>query len=120
MVRNLNDSSFCNSLNKNCLIYYSQGQLVFGYDMILPIKHMVDWELTRQQKQTQSNKYNIQGNYKIVGHDYKVVDEVILDNNDAYTYENPYKAIFDIKKYWTNSTLILQCGVIKIRYNIPH
>ena len=32
---------------------YSLGQLVFGRDMILPIKHRVDWELIRQQKKTQ-------------------------------------------------------------------
>ena len=29
---------------------YSQGQLVFGRDMILPIKHMVDCKLIRQIK----------------------------------------------------------------------
>ena len=27
---------------------YSQGQLIFGCDMILPIKRRVDWELLRQ------------------------------------------------------------------------
>ena len=29
---------------------YSPGQLMFGRDMILLIKHRVDWELIRQQK----------------------------------------------------------------------
>ena len=28
---------------------YSPGQFIFGRDMILPIKHRVDWELIRQQ-----------------------------------------------------------------------
>ena len=27
---------------------YSPGQLIFGRDIILPINHMVDWELIRQ------------------------------------------------------------------------
>ena len=31
---------------------YSPGQLIFGHDMIFPIKHRVDSELIRQQKQT--------------------------------------------------------------------
>ena len=31
---------------------YSPGQLIFGHDMIILIKHRVDWELIRQQKQT--------------------------------------------------------------------
>ena len=34
-------------------------QLVFGCDMIFPIKHKVDWELIRQRKQTQTNEDNI-------------------------------------------------------------
>ena len=37
---------------------YSPGQLIFGHDMILPIKHRVDWELVHQQKQTQINRDN--------------------------------------------------------------
>ena len=32
-------------LTKNRLRDYSLGQLVFGHDMILLIKHTVDWEL---------------------------------------------------------------------------
>ena len=31
-------------------IFYSPGQLIFGHDMIIPIKHRVDWGLIRQQK----------------------------------------------------------------------
>ena len=49
--------------------------------MILPIKHKVDWELTRHQKQTQINKDNIRKNGKLVEHDYKVGDKVMLNNN---------------------------------------
>ena len=37
---------------------YSLGQIIFGRDMILLIKHRVDWELISQQKQTQINKDN--------------------------------------------------------------
>ena len=37
---------------------YSPGQLIFGHDMILLIKHRVNWELIRQQKQTQINRDN--------------------------------------------------------------
>ena len=35
----------------NGLKGYCPHQLVFGYDMILLIKHDVDWELIRQQNQ---------------------------------------------------------------------
>ena len=43
---------------------YSPGQLLFGLNMILPIKYKVDWELTRQCKQTQMNNNNISKNRK--------------------------------------------------------
>ena len=36
---------------KNMLTGYRSRQLVFGCDMILLIKHEVDWELIRQQNQ---------------------------------------------------------------------
>ena len=34
----------------NRKFFYSPGQLIFGREMILPIKHRVDWELIRQKK----------------------------------------------------------------------
>ena len=66
-------------------------QLLFGRDMILPIKHNVDWELISQQNQAQINKYNIRGNIKIDDHTYNVGYKVMLNNNAAYKYEIPYR-----------------------------
>ena len=37
---------------------YSPGQLIFGRDTIILIKHRVDWELIRQKKQTLINRDN--------------------------------------------------------------
>ena len=36
---------------ENMLKYYIPVQLLFGLDVILPIKHKVDWELIRQRNQ---------------------------------------------------------------------
>ena len=49
---------------------YSPGQWIFGRDMMLPIKHMVDWEVICQRNQTQINNDNIHENRHIVDHDY--------------------------------------------------
>ena len=57
---------------------YSLGQLIFGRDMILPIKHRADWELIRQQKQTQINRDNTCKNRHRLDYDYKVGDNVML------------------------------------------
>ena len=46
----LDAASFTMFSETNMLKDYSMGQLVFGCDMITPIKHKVDWELIRQKK----------------------------------------------------------------------
>ena len=83
----------------NRLKVYSPEKLLFGHEMIIPIKHKVDWELIYQQKQTQINKENISETKNIIYHDYNAVDKVILGNHDAYKYETPYEGPF----------LIIQC-----------
>ena len=62
MARYLSSGIFHNYLNINRLKGYILGELLFGCDMILLIKHIVDWELIRQQNQTQINKHNIHEN----------------------------------------------------------
>ena len=42
----------------------------------------------------------------------------MLNKNDAYKYETPYKAPCMITQCWTNGTVILQCCVIQIMHNI--
>ena len=48
----------------------------------------------------------------------------MLNNHVAYKYETPYNVSFVITQCCTNVTVTLQCGEIKIRYNIrcikPH
>ena len=83
---------------KNRLKVYSPDQLLFFRDIILPIKHKVDWELIRQQNQTKINKDNIRENRNRVVHYYKVGDKFILKNHSAYKYETPYKGPFLIAR----------------------
>ena len=49
-------AAFVIFLTTNGLKGYIPGQLVFDCDIILPIKHKMDWELIRQQYQMQNNK----------------------------------------------------------------
>ena len=63
--------------------FYSLGQLIFGRDMILQIKYMVDWDLIRQQKQTQINIDNALKNKHRVDYDYKVRNKFKLTNHTA-------------------------------------
>ena len=97
---------------------YSQGQLVFGHDIILPIKHLADSKLIRQRNQTQINKYNTHKNRNQVKHGYNIRDKAMLNNHTAYNYETPYKGPFFITRCFTNGTVNIQYGLIKIRHNI--
>ena len=97
---------------------YSPGQLVFSRDMIIPIKHTVDWELILHRKQTKINKDNICENRHRVDHYYKVGDTVILTKHTAYKYETPYMDPFMITQCFTNDILELKYSATKIRYNI--
>ena len=55
----------------NKLKFYNLGELIFGRDMIILVKHMVGWELICQKKQTQINKDNNFQNSQRVYYDYK-------------------------------------------------
>ena len=94
----------------NRLKVYSQGKLVFGGDIILPIKHEVDWELIRQQNQAQINRDNIWKNKHRVEHDYKVGDNIMLNKHTVYKYETPYTVPFVITQCFTNGTANFQYG----------
>ena len=78
--------------------------------MILQIKHTVDWELIRQQNQTQINEDNIHKNRNWVDHEYKVGDKVILNNHALQKHETPYNGPFVITRCFTNGTVNLQYG----------
>ena len=42
----------------------------------------------------------------------------MLGNHSACKYKTPYKGLFLITHCWTNDTVLLKYGAIKIRYNI--
>ena len=66
---------------ENRLKDYSPGQLLFGRDIIILIKHNVYWKFIRQKNQTQINKDNIRENKKQVAHDYNVIDKFMINNH---------------------------------------
>jgi transposase InsO family protein len=54
------------------------GKLVFGRDMVLPIKFMADWGAIGQQRQKETGRDNRRENSSRISHDYKVGDKVLL------------------------------------------
>jgi hypothetical protein len=56
------------------------GKLVFGRDMVLPIKFMADWGAIEQQRQKEMGRNNRRENASRISHDYKVGDKILLKN----------------------------------------
>ena len=78
----------------------------------------MDWELIRQQKHAQIIKNNILENRHGFDYDYKLGDNVIINNHTTYKYETKYKVPLAIKRFFTNGMVNLQYGVTQIKYNI--
>jgi hypothetical protein len=59
------------------------GQLVFGHDMILNVKHEANWEYICAQKQNFIIKNNEAENAKRIPHTYNIGDKVLLKRGTA-------------------------------------
>ena len=66
----------------------SPGQIVFGQDIIIPVKDVVYWKLIRKQKKAQIEKDVTTHPKTIINDNYRVGDQVLLKNKAAYI-QNP-------------------------------
>ena len=95
------------------------GQIVFGRDMVLPIRFKADWAAIIKRKQQQIAKDNARENNRRIRHTYKVGDKVLLTKPGilpkmSTPREGPYKII----RVFTNGTVRIQRGVVASRVNI--
>jgi hypothetical protein len=94
------------------------GQLVFGRDMILNIKHIANWKAIKERKQQIIQKNNKRENSKRIFHEYKVGDEVLLERNNPNKLEQPYEGPYKVVQVNTNGTVRLQMGPVLDTVNI--
>ena len=85
----------------------SLGHFVFGWDIILPINHVVDWRCIRQRKKAKIDKDVISEKTNIIDHDYRVGDKLMTWTKSAYKYETPFRGTYDIIHTWINETVTL-------------
>jgi hypothetical protein len=96
----------------------SPGQLVFGRDMILNIKHIANWKAIQDRKQQMIIKNNKHENSKRIFYEYKIGDEVLLEKNKPNKMEQPYEGPYKIVQVNTNGTVRLQMGAVLDTVNI--
>ena len=99
-------------------LHNSPGQLVFGRDMILNIKHTANWEYIKSRKQQIINKNNQRENSKRKIHEYKIGDKVLLHRGNENKYESPYAGPYKILKVNKNGTVSLKVKAVTDTYNI--
>jgi hypothetical protein len=94
------------------------GQLVFGRDMILNVQHIADWTAIKAYKQNLIRKNNRIENLKRIPYNYRVGDQVMIENHRANKYEQPYKGPYLIQQVNTNGTVRLKMGAVTDTVNI--
>ena len=95
------------------------GQLVFGRDMILPIKFEADWALIEKRKQMSINNSNRQENKKRIPHTYAVGDKVLLTKPGILRkMSTPYSGPYIVQHVFSNGTINIQKGAVIQRVNI--
>jgi hypothetical protein len=94
------------------------GQLVFGRDIVLNIQHLTDWTAIKAHKQQIIRKNNRIENSKRIPHHYQVRDLVMLENNRANKYEQPYSGPYHITQVNTNGTVCLKINAVTDTVNI--
>ena len=105
-------STFHTTLNQ------SPGQLVFGRDMILNIKHEANWDYIKKRKQNIINKNNKRENAGRIPHTYRVGDQVLLKRGTENKYEAPYEGPYKLLQVNNNGTVRMKVKAVTDTYNI--
>ena len=95
------------------------GQLVFGRDMMLPIKYTANWKLIKERKQQRINDNNKRENKGRIPYNYQEGDLVMVkDDILGKKFKVPFQGPFKVLRVFSNGTLRLQMNKIQDTVNI--
>jgi hypothetical protein len=97
----------------------SPGQLVFGRDMLLPIKFKANWAEIKARRQDEIRRYNERENKGRKNYDYEVGDRILLtDARKRSKLSPPREGQNLVEQVFTNGTILIQRGALSERVNI--
>jgi hypothetical protein len=97
----------------------SPAQLVFGRDMLLPVKFVADWARIRTSKQKRIDESNKQENSRRIAHEYRVGDRVLLTTPGLQSkVKAPRTGPYNVVNVHNNGTVTLRKGHVQQRVNI--
>jgi hypothetical protein len=95
------------------------GQLVFGRDMLLPIKLKANWAEIKARRQEEMRCYNECENKGQRVHDYKDGDQIhLICSRKKSKLSPPCEGPYQVEHVFTNGTLLIQRGAVSERVNI--
>lgn len=97
----------------------SPAQLVFGRDMLLPVKFVADWARIQVNKQKQINKSNERENKQRIDHKYEVGNRVLLTTPGLLRkVSSPRTGPYRVVEVHNNGTVTIQNGPVHQKVNI--
>jgi transposase InsO family protein len=95
------------------------AQLVYGRNMILPVKFTTNWVRIREKRQQEINKNNDRKNCRRKHHTYSVGDKILLTKPGINKkMASPRTGPHVIKHVYDNGTIPIKRGAISERINI--
>ena len=95
------------------------AQLVFGRDMLLPVKFQADWTRIKQKRQTEINRNNDRENKNRIPHQYQPGDKVLLTKPGIQRKMSaPRTGPHNVESVYTNGTVRIRRGAVSERVNI--
>ena len=101
------------------------AQLVFGRDMLINIKALVNWKELTKRKQKSIDKANLRENHNRVDYDYKINQLVYVVKDGIHRkLDSPKMGPYKVTEVHSNGTVNIQRGAVNERINIrriePH
>lgn len=95
------------------------SQLVFGRDIILPIKFEADWARIRRNRQKEILRNNERENRQRIDYEYRVGDQVLLNKPGILPKMTaPRQGPYKVEQVYSNGTIRITDGTVSNRVNI--
>ena len=95
------------------------GQLVYGRDMIYPLKYVAEWDILQKRRINAIDSANQKENKSRVDYDYQIGDKILLDDREIQRKLNCHtKGPFSVEAVHANGNLTISHGVYTERVNI--
>jgi hypothetical protein len=116
----LSSAAYAIRITFHATLEATPGKVVFGRDMVLPIKFMLDWGAIEQQRQKEMGRNYRRENASRISNVYKVGDKILLRKPGKHLrkVEAPRTGPYTVTVIYTYGTVRIQKSKVNERVNI--